>query len=330
MSRSTDGPYRRAVRRSLLCLGAALALGAAPTYAQDAYPSRPIRLVVPFGPGGLADITMRAVGRKLGERIGQPIVVENKPGAGGIVAATAVLNAAPDGYTLLVFSNGTTIGKSLMKLPYDLDRDFMPISSVAYFDLILLARADGPVASVSDLLAQARTRQLTFATITPGSTQNLSAELFKSVAGVDAVVVPYKTSPDVLSAVVRGEVDVGFESYAALKGPVDAGLVRVIASTGAARSPSLPTVPTVLEAGVKDYEVTGWNALYARAGTPPSAIATINQHLAAVLAMPDIQQQLRSLGTEGRHLSPDEMAALFRRDTDKWATVIRKAGIKVQ
>ncbi|MGE0310078.1 MAG: Bug family tripartite tricarboxylate transporter substrate binding protein [Lautropia sp.] len=331
MVRSTAGGMISGRRRALTALGAALALGAAaPAPAQEAYPSRPIRLVVPFGPGGLADITMRAVGKKLGDRLGQPIVVENKPGAGGVVAATAVLNAAPDGYTLIVFSNGTTIGKSLIKLPYDLDRDFVPISSVAYFDLILLARPDGPVSSVQTLLAEGRKRQLTFATITPGSTQNLSAELFKSSAGVDAVVVPYKTSPDVLGAVVRGEVDVGFESYAALKGPVDSGLVKVIASTGQARSPSLPSVPTVTEAGVAGYEVSGWNALYARAGTPPSAIARINEHLAAVLAMPDIQRQLRSLGTEGKHLSPAGMDALFKRDTEKWANVIRKAGIKAQ
>jgi tripartite-type tricarboxylate transporter receptor subunit TctC len=326
-----DTPLTAAPRRIVLQgLTAAAASLAWPSFAEEAYPSRPVRIVVPFGPGGLADITMRLVGQKLAERMGQQVVIDNKPGAGGVAAASSVLTSPKDGYSLITFSNGTTIAKSLMKLPYDPEAGFVPISTVAYFDLVLLTPADGPLKSVRDVLAEAKKRQLTFGTIAAGSTQNLSGELFKSSARVNATVVPYKGTPDVLTALMRGEIDVGFESYAALKGAVDSGQVRAIAVTGTHRSPSLPAVPTVQEAGVAGYEVTGWNALYAPAGTPAAALATLHRHLAAVLALPEVQSRLRELGTEGGLATPAEMAALFKRDAAKWAAVIKQAGITVQ
>lgn len=201
---------------------------------------------------------------------------------------------------------------------------------MAYFDLILLVKADGGVPDLASLLALSRRRPLNIGTINPGSTQNLSAELFKSVAKIEATVIPFKSTPEVLTALMRGDVDVGFESYAALKGAVDGGQVRAIAATAGARSPWLPQVPTVREAGVAGYEVTGWNALYAPAGTPPAAVQAVNAAMQEVMQLPDVRQRLLQLGTEPRASSPTDMAAVFKRDAAKWAEVIRRAGIQMQ
>ena len=321
-------------RRALIVAGpAALLASAAPwrtARAQAPFPSQPIRVIVPFGPGGLADISTRIVAQKLGERIGQQVIVDNKPGAGGVAAAQAVLTAPHDGHTVILFTNGTTIAKSLIKLPFDPEKDFTPISTLAYFDLILLVKKDGPIADLKTLLAEGKKRSLTIGTINPGSTQNLSGELFKSVAGLDATLVPFKSTPEVLTALLRGDLDVAFESYAALKGAVDSGQVGVIAATGPARSPWLPKVPTVREAGLANYEVAGWNALYAPAGTPPAAIDRIQREMQHVMQLPDVRQRLLELGTDPRASTPAELGATFRRDTAKWAQVIRQAGIKVQ
>lgn len=319
-------------RRRTLVLGAGALLLSSTRQglAAGSYPNKPIRIVIPFGAGGLADITMRLVAQKLAERMGQQVFIDNRPGAGGVAAGQAVLTSPLDGYTLTVFANGTAISKSLVKLPYDPEARFEPISTVAYFDLVLLTGADSPLHSVADVLAEALKRQLTFGTIAAGSTQNLSGELFKSIGKVDATVVPYKGTPDVLTALMRGEIDVGFESYAALKGPIDAGQIRVIACTGKERSSYLPQVPTVRESGLAGYEVTGWNALYVPKGVPAEVTTTLHQHLAAVLAEPDVLSRLRELGTEARVSTPQEMATLFRRDREKWAAVIKQAGITMQ
>lgn len=328
--RSSIAPSRRAMCR---LLGGLLvtACVASPPHAAPSYPGeRPIRFIVPFGVGGLADISLRLVAQKMSERFGEKIIVENRPGAGGIVAASAVLNAPPDGYTLAVFANGTAISKSLFKLPFDPEKDFAPISTVAYFDLLLLTNPKGKIGSVADLLAEGKRRQLILGTINPGSTQNLSAELFRSTAGLNAIIVPFRTTADVMSALVRGDIDVAFESYAALKGPIDAGTVQPIAATGDKRSSWLPQVPTVKESGLPDYDVTGWNALFAPAGTPPEVIQLLNRQLAEVLQLPDLRQRFENLGTEARGSTPEEMGAILHRDVGKWAAVIKQAGIQPQ
>lgn len=319
-------------RRDFLlgCAATALTTSVGSLHAQPAYPSQPIRVIVPFGPGGLADISMRLVAQKMSERMGgHAWVIENRPGAGGVVAATAALNAPRDGHVLILFSNGTAIGKALFKLGYDPETDFTPISTLALFDLILITRKEGPLSNLLAVLAAARERQLLLGSINPGSTQNLSAELFKSVARIDASVVPYKSTPEVLTGVLRGDIDVAFESYAALKGAVDSGQVRVIASTGPARTAWLPDVPTVLEAGLADYNVTGWNALYATTGTPASVVSLLNGHMQAVMGLPDVRKRLLDLGTESKASTTTEQAELFRRDAAKWAQVIARAHIKV-
>jgi tripartite-type tricarboxylate transporter receptor subunit TctC len=303
--------------------------GAGPARAEGGFPSRPIQVIVPFGPGGLADIALRLIAQRLGERMGQPWVVVNRPGAGGVAAAAQAQAAPCDGHTLILFSNGTAIGKSLLKLDYDPEADFTPVSSLTRFDLILVTRQDGPWTDLPKLLAAGRKRPLLLGSIHPGSTQNLSAELFKSMAGwAGASVVPHKSTPQVLASVLRGDVDLAFESYAALKGAVDSGQVRVLAGTGAARTAWLPAVPTVCEAGLPDYVVTGWNALYAQAGTPARVIDRLHHDLCAVMALPEVRQYLRGLGAEARTNTPAEQANTFRRDAAKWAQVVAQTRIQ--
>jgi tripartite-type tricarboxylate transporter receptor subunit TctC len=316
-------------------IGAALAVllfcAAVPAAAQ--YPERPVRIIVPFGPGGLADITFRVVAEKLTGLLGKPVLVENQPGAGGIAAAATVTKSKPDGHTLLVIVNGTAISKSLFKsLPYDPVKDLAPVSLVAYFDLVVLAKGDGGYKTLADLLAAARAApgKLNFGSINPGSTQNLSAELFKSTAGIDAQVVPFRTSADAAAALMAGNLDAVFESYTAMKSLIDAGRLRALASTGSKRSAYLPELPTVKEAGVPAYEVTGWNALAAPAGTPAEVIAILNRQVNAVVAMPDVKARLLQLGTEAYAGTPEELRRQLVNDIAKWEAVIKRAGIPQQ
>jgi|LauGreDrversion4_2_1035121.scaffolds.fasta_scaffold01434_9 tripartite-type tricarboxylate transporter receptor subunit TctC len=320
-------------RRQLLLAGgagvAAHLLAASPAHAQASYPSQAIKVVVPFGPGGLADISTRLIGQKVGEKLGQQVLADNRPGAGGVAAATAVLAAPADGHTLILFSNGTAIAKSLIKLSYDPQADFLPVSSMAYFDLNLLVGKDSKITDLKGLLAEGAKRPLTLGTINPGSTQHLSAELFRSVAKLgNATLIPFKTSGEVQLALQRGDIDLGFESYAALRSGIDAGSLRALATTGPSRTSWLPQVPTVKEAGLPDYEVTGWNALYAPKGTPAAVIEALSQAVREVIAAPDMRKRLTDLGVEPRSSTPAEMAAVFERDRRKWAQVIQQANIK--
>jgi len=320
----------------VLLLSAALALigcGSARAQSAAAFPERPIRLVHAFGPGGLADITFRLVADKLTGLVGKQVVVENQPGAGGVAAANTVMKAAPDGHTLLVLTNGTAISKGLFKsLPFDPVKDFAPVSLVAYFDLVIVTSPESKYQSLGDLLAAARANpgKLNFGTINPGSTQNLSAELFKSTAGIDVAIVPFRTSPDAATALMGGSLDAVFESYTALRSLVSAKKLRPLATTGAKRSVYLPELPIVKEAGVPTYEVTGWNALGAPAGTPPEIIASLNRHVNAVVAMPDFKQRLLEFGNEAYAGTPDELRKQLVNDIAKWDAVIKKAGIPQQ
>jgi tripartite-type tricarboxylate transporter receptor subunit TctC len=319
-----------------LCLSAAFALlgcGSAAAQPAAAFPDRPIRLVLAFGPGGLADITFRLVAEKLTGLVGKQVVVENQPGAGGVTAAATVMKAAPDGHTLLVLTNGTAISKSLFKsLPFDPVKDFAPVSLVAYFDIVIVTGPESKYQTLGDLLAAARSNpgKLNFGTINPGSTQNLSAELFRSTAGIDVVIVPFRTSPDAATALMGGNLDAVFESYTALKSLVAARKLRALATTGNKRSVYLPELPTVKEAGVPTYEVTGWNALGAPSGTPPEIIAILNRHVNAVVAMPDFKQRLLEFGNEAYGGTPDELRRQLVNDIAKWEAVIKKAGIPQQ
>lgn len=319
--------------RTLLSSLALLAVLPAAALAQGAFPERPVRIIIPFGPGGLADITMRTLGERLTPLLGQQVVVENMPGAGGVTAALAAKKAKPDGHTLLVVVNGSAIAKSLFKqLPYDVEKDFAPVSLVTYFDLLILVNPKSKYGTLKDLIAAAKASpgKLNFATINPGSTQNLSAQLFKSVAGVDATIVPFRTSADAAAAVVSGEVDAVFESYAAMKGLVSGARLKPLASTATRSFGYLPELPTVMQAGLPNYEVSGWNALAAPAGTPAQAIAILNRHINTVIAQPDFKAKLLDFGTLAYAGTPEELRAQLAKDVVKWREVIEKAGIPKQ
>jgi tripartite-type tricarboxylate transporter receptor subunit TctC len=320
-------------RRTVLAGTLSLALPAlARAQASVGYPSRPLRIVVGFGAGGLADITVRLVGEQLAERLGQQVVVDNRPGAGGALAASAAAAAAPDGHTLTVLSTGNAINRTLFRsLPYDPVADFAAITTLVTFDLLLLAGAASPFRSVADVLAAGRGgRSISIGTISAGSTQNLAGEWLRTAAGLDATIVPYRSTPEVLTAVQRGDVQLGFESYAAARGVLDGGQIRAIGSTGTARSSLLPALPTLRESGLADYAVVGWNALFVPSGTPRPVVELLNGHLVAILGMPAIKARLLGLGVEPAPATPEATEALLRQDIAVWARVIERAKIERQ
>ena len=294
-----------------------------------AFPERPIRVIVPFGPGGLADVTLRLAGDSLSQRLGQPVVVENRPGAGGVAATNTMLNASADGYTLILLTNGTAIAESQFELNYDIREDLRPVSALAWFDLILLVSPKSGVTSLEQLLEKGRQNPqgLRIATINPGSTQNLSAELFKSEAGIPATIISYRTSPDVLGALMRNEVDLAIDAYTALKGSIDGGQAVPLAVTGSKRNDVLPNVPTVAESGLPNYIVEGWNAIYAQAGVPDEVVAKLNQAIVDVAAMPQVQQRFRELGVEARGGTAEEIQDRLLADIEKWRSVMVDAGL---
>lgn len=311
----------------------ALAIGIVsinPVRAATPYPNRPIRIVVPFGPGGFADITVRMLGQKLTERTGAQVVVENRPGAGGIIAANSVIASEPDGYTLLVLSSGIALSKSLLKsMPFDPLTAFAPISTMALFDLLLLVKDDSPLHTLKDALDAARVdpQKFNVGTISPGSTQNVTGELLRSASGVPMTIVPHRTSSEVLTALLRGDIQIGVDAYAALKSAIDAKQIRAIASSGSKRSPQQPDVPTMRELGF-DAVVDGWNSLVAPAGTPREVIAFLNGQVRAIVSDPDFQKRMIDLGGEPVPCSPEELDARLKSDVAMWAGVVKKAGLE--
>lgn len=297
------------------------------------YPVRPIRLILPFGPGGVADVTARIVTEKLGEKLGQRFIIENMPGAGGITAARAVLSSPPDGYTLALLSNGTAISVSLFKsLNFNPVTDFVPVSSMGYFDFIFVTKSGSPYVTLADFIKAAKEKPgtLNVGTINVGSTQNLSAQLFKSTAGVDVTIVPFRSSPDVLIALLRGDIELAIENFTAVQSHISDHAVAAVASSGPVRTAFLPDVPTVREAGGGEFEARSWNAIFAPRGTPPEIIKTINAALREVLDDPTLKQRALELGIEARASSPDEILERLKNDIGKWAAVIDRAGIEKQ
>ncbi|TXL65382.1 Bug family tripartite tricarboxylate transporter substrate binding protein [Zeimonas arvi] len=328
MRDAPDSDSRRALLRAAAA-GAASAL-ACDVVAQPAWPSRPLTLIVPFAPGGVADLTARAVATAMSESLGQPIVVDNRPSAGGIAATGAAVRAAPDGHTLLLLSNANAISASLFrKLPYDVSRDLAPVGTLGFFDLALSVSAGSRFRTLGELVANARARpgELTVGTVAIGSTQHLAAEIFLRRAGIEAIVVPYKGTPAVLTALRAGVIDLAFEILAPLLPQLEAGTLRALAVGAARRNPALPAVPTVQEAGIPDYEVASWNALAAPAGTPAPVIARLEAAARQALAHPAVRQRLQGLGVRPQAGGPAELAALLERETRRWGEAIRGAGI---
>jgi tripartite-type tricarboxylate transporter receptor subunit TctC len=311
---------------------AALSLLATPA-AQAKYPDRSVRIVLPFAAGGVADITARIVAEKLGDKLGQRFYVENQPGAGGIAAARSVISSAPDGNTLALLSNGTAVSVSLFKkLPFDPLKDFAAISSLGYFDFIFATGANAPFKTLSDFVAVAKAKpgSLNVGTINVGSTQNLSAELFKTAAGIDFAIIPYRGTPEIQVALLQGDVSLMIDSYSSMKGNLADGKLRALASSGGHRSEATPEIASVTESGVSGYDVVSWNALFAPSGTPPDIIKTLNDALREILADGDVKKRLLELGIEARASTPEEISDRLKADIDKWARVIEKAGIEKQ
>jgi tripartite-type tricarboxylate transporter receptor subunit TctC len=307
------------------------ALSAA-AHAQN-YPNRPVRVIVPFGAGGVADVTTRIAADKLGEKLGQRFVVENQPGAGGINAARSVLGAGADGYTLFLASNGTAVSVALFKsLPFDPVKDFAPISLLGSFDLILATKADAPFRTLQDFVKTAREQpgKLNVGTINVGSTQNLGAELFKTAADVNFQIVPYRNSPEALIALLRNDVQLVMDFHAALKSNLADQKIRALATTGPARSPALPNIPTVMESGIRDYDVTSWNGFAAPSATPKNVVDTLNKAVREVLADAELKKRYLDLGIEAKASSPDEMKTRLQAEIGKWTKVIERAGIAKQ
>ncbi|KRR26370.1 TctC [Bradyrhizobium lablabi] len=301
-------------------------------YAQN-YPSKPVRLILPFGAGGVADVTARLVTERLGEKLGQRFVIENMPGAGGINAARAVLSSPADGYTLALFSNGTAISVSLFKnLTFNPVTDFVPVSSMGYFDFIFTTQAGSPYPTLAEFIKAAKQKPgaLNVGTINVGSTQNLAAQLFKSTAGVDVTIVPFRSSPDVLIALLRGDIQMAIENYSAVQSHIADKAAVAVASSGPVRTTFLSDVPTVKEAGGGDFEARSWNAIFAPKGTPPEVVRTLNAALREVLDMPDLKKRALELGIEAKASSPEEILSRLKSDIDKWAEVIERAGIAKQ
>jgi tripartite-type tricarboxylate transporter receptor subunit TctC len=281
----------------------------------------------------VGDLTARAVATGLAARLGQPVVIDNRPGAGGVVAADAVARAEPDGHTLFLMSNGTAVTASLFKaLPYDTLADFTPVSTLGVFDIAVLVPADSPHHTLGQLLAHARAHpgRLNIGSINTGSTQHLAAELFKSSAAIDAQVVPFNGTPALITALRGRQVDVGVEILGPALPQVRAGALRVLAVAGEQRSAALPDVPTAAESGVKGFVATSWNALAAPARTPRAVVDRLQREVVASVATPAVQQQLRALNVEPRTSTPERAAALLKSDIERWRAVIERAGIPRQ
>ncbi|HEY8611574.1 MAG TPA: tripartite tricarboxylate transporter substrate binding protein [Roseomonas sp.] len=323
-------------RRDALRLGGlgAAAL-AAPAAAQGpvALPDKPVRLIVPNAAGGVADLTARTVGQALSERLKQPVVVENRPGAGGIVAGQALVASQPDGATLMVATNAHAISKSLFRsLPFDPIRDFAPVGLMGTFAIAILVAPNSQIRTPQDLVAQLKRdpRNTNIGTISVGSTQNLAAELFKTTAGVDATTVPFSGTPSLLTSLLRGDVTAAFEIVAPLMGQIKDGSLRAIAVTSAQRAANLPDVPTLQEAGLAGFDVTSWNAVVAPARTPAPVIEHINHELNAVLADPAVRTKLLEAGVEAKGGTPAQLGELMQSEAEKWRGVIERAGIERQ
>jgi tripartite-type tricarboxylate transporter receptor subunit TctC len=310
----------------------ALALSAATVAAQaDNYPSKPVRVIVPYGPGGIADVTMRMVAQNLGQHFGQQFFIENRPGAGGVVGMQSAKEAAPDGYTMVMVGGGLTIAKALFKsLPYNIETDFTPVSTTASYGLVIATKLDSTYKSVKDVIAAAKAKPgtLNFGTINAGSAQNLSAELFRTMANINVTIVPYKTTPDLANAVLRADVDVAFEYYVGFQSPITNNQMTVLATTGHERARNLPNVPTVIESGLAGYEVTSWNGLAVPTGTPAEIVTLLNRAVEDALKSPEVQRFSTAAGMEARGMSPDDLRNRIKSDVAKWALVIDKAGIE--
>ncbi len=315
-------------------LGAAAALALAPDLAwAQAFPSKPIRLVVPYSAGGGADTTARLIAPKLQEALGQTVVVENKPGAGGMIGDEIVAKATPDGHTLLIGAFAHAVNPSLFpKMPFRTPEDFAPVSLLVTVPELMVITPSHPAKTVAELvaLAKAQPGKLSYASSGNGSAQHLAAELFKMRTGTDIQHVPYKGGALAVADVAAGHVPFYFGNMSAALPQARGGRVRPLAVTSPARSPAAPDVPTLTEAGVPDCEISEWNALIAPAGTPPAVIVRLHTEVAKIMRAEEMKAKFADLGADAIGSTPDELAAFLRSEMKKWAEVVKAANIKVE
>jgi len=329
---ATRSPRRSSglARRGLLAGAASLV--ALPARGET-FPSKPVQLIVPLGPGGINDIISRLIAAKLTESWGQQVIVVNKPGAGGIIGSEAVTKAAPDGYTILMVYSSHMVNPSLYsKLPYDSVRDFAPITLVNTVNLVLTVSPTVPVNSVQELIALAKAKPgtLNFGTSGIGSLGHLAALRFAKAAGIDVVHVPYKSAPEVITAMLRGDASFYFDSPITALPFIRSGKVKALAVTSAARSSVMPDVPTIAEAALPGFEVVGWNGLLAPAGTPKPTIDKLNADIVRILRRQEVVDQLKEQGVDVVGNTPEEFAARSSADIAKWRDIIVAAGIKIE
>jgi tripartite-type tricarboxylate transporter receptor subunit TctC len=321
-------------RRPLLQIFAALALAAAAPAvpAQDAWPSKPVRIVVPFAAGGTSDILARTIGEKLQAELKQTVIVENKAGAGGVIGADFVAKAAPDGYTLLL---GTIASHAINpalnpKMPYDAAKDFAPIDLLGSIANVLIVGTAQPYKNVQELVVAVKAKPgLPFASPGQGSSQHMSGEAFELQAGIDLTHVPYKGSGPAVQDVIAGQIPMSFETATVALPHIQSGKLRALAVTPARRSKVLPDVPTMQEAGIAGFDVASWQALYAPAGTPPAIVNRLNAEVEKILAMPDVKAKLEGLGLEHAPNSPAQFAAFGQAELAKWAKIVKDGNIKL-
>jgi tripartite-type tricarboxylate transporter receptor subunit TctC len=303
-----------------------------PLHAQTQYPSRPVRMVVPFAPGGPVDTIARAIGPKFTEALGQQMVIENRPGAGSIIGTEAVVKAPPDGHTLLVTSSSIAINPTIyQKMPYDARRDLAPITQLATSALIVVVHPSVPVRSVKELIAFAKARKgdLIYASSGTGSAPHLAVELFKSMTGTQMVHVPYKGAAPATIDLLAGHVALMFNNLISAVPNVQAGRLRALAVTGPSRTVALPDLPTVAEAGVPGYEASTWYAMFAPAGTPTPIIVRLHKEIVAIVRSPEMRRQLAAVGIEPVGGTPDQLALYLRSETEKWSKVAQTSGARV-
>jgi tripartite-type tricarboxylate transporter receptor subunit TctC len=312
----------------------ALALGvftALPAWSQT-YPSRPVRIIVPFAAGGPADIYARFVGQRLQEALGQPFIIEDRPGGGSVLGTDAVAKATPDGYTLLMMSNTHTVNESLIaNKPFQLLRDFAPVAPVNYSDLVLVVHPSVPANSLKELLALVKSKphELNYASSGPGTPYHMAGELFKAMARLDIVHVPYKGSSGARTDILGGQVQMMFDAITTMAPNVRAGKLKALGTTGKVRSPVLPEVPTVAEAGVPGYEATIWLGIMAPLATPKPILERLNAEIRKIVASPEAKEAWAKQGAAPMSMSTEEFGQYLREDIAKWAEIVKISGAKV-
>lgn len=319
-------------RRSLNLLLAALAVGAgtAATPAAAAWPEKPISIVVPYAPGGTADALARFIAQHLGPRLNTSVVVVNKAGASGVIGASSVAQASPDGYTVLYDATPLSINPHLQKLPFDPQKDLAPVTMVAVTPMLLVVPKSSPFNTLQDVIKASKDKpgKLTFSSGGQGTVQYMGGELFNQGAGIKMLHVPYKSGGPALMAIVSGEVDLGFGNLPALTGHVKNGLVKPLAITSAQRNANFPSVPTIAESAVKDYETYEWNGMFMPGGTPPELVGKFQAAVKEVLSMPEVKAKFDSLGSRIVASTPDEFRTYLDKESAKWAATVKAADIK--